>query len=135
MPPQSKTRRRSPLSLTPSLSNSGPAKTRRWRHVSARFSSRIRSHSRPHLGCSQLVLDGLGGGCLLGCRWHLGGGGGLLALLDEVDDVVRRPAAVVGCHLPARGHEVQGRVALDVKLTGNVIGSRVLGTLCAVSVL
>ena len=50
MPPQSKTRRRSPLSLTPSLSlsPSGPAKTRRWRHVSARFSSHAYAATAVH---------------------------------------------------------------------------------------
>lgn len=88
---------------------------------------------RPRQGCLQLVLDGLG---LLGCvsclprcrRRRLDGAGGLLALVDEVDDVIRRPATVVGGDLPAGSHEVHGWVALDLELTGHVIGGRVLET-------
>ena len=87
----------------------------------------------PRTGCLQLVLDGLSFlgcvSCLLRCRRRrLGGAGGLLALLDEVDDVVCCPAAVVGGDLPAGGHEVHGWVALDLELTGHIIGRRVLET-------
>lgn len=105
----------------------------RWRQLFSPLCPMLTYPQRPRQGCLQLVLDGLG---LLGCvsclprcrRRRLDGAGGLLALVDEVDDVIRRPATVVGGDLPAGSHEVHGWVALDLELTGHVIGGRVLET-------
>ena len=90
--------------------------------------------SIPERWVLQLVLHGFGGRgclhcllgrCLLGRR---GRAGRLLVLLDEVDDLISRPASIVGGDLPAGGHEVHGWVALDVKLAGHVVRSGILET-------
>lgn len=86
--------------------------------------------SQPQAYGLQLIL-GLGGGgrvrrLLGGCC--LGGAGRLLVLLDEIDDVVGRPATFVGGDLPAGSHEVHGRVALHFELAGHVVLGCILET-------